>query len=148
MDIVIPYLHFIGIMTLMGTLIAEHLLLKPGMNKQQINQLALVDVFYAASVVIVLTTGLLQWFVYGKNPAFYLSNPVFHTKLTLFFILVILSIIPTIKFLKWRKQFKAGIVPENMDRSVKRLLLYIRFELLIVAIIPLLGVMTAMGFRF
>ena len=67
MDILIPYLHFIGIMTLMGALIAEHLLLKPGLNKEQINQLALVDLVYAVSVVIVLTTGLLQWFVYGKG---------------------------------------------------------------------------------
>jgi putative membrane protein len=148
MDILIPYLHFIGIMTLMGALISEHLLLKPGLNKQQINQLAMVDLVYIGSVVIVLTTGLLQWFVYGKDPVFYLSNPVFHAKLTLFFILVILSILPTIRFLKWRKQIKAGTVPENMDKSVKRLLMYLRLELLIVAIIPLLGVMTAMGFRF
>ena len=148
MDILIPYLHFIGIMTLMGALIAEHLLLKPGLNKEQINQLALVDLVYAVSVVIVLTTGLLQWFVYGKGSAYYLSNPIFHTKLTLFIILGIVSIIPTIKFLRWRKQFKAGTVPENMDKSVKRLLMYLRLELLIVAIIPLLGVMTAMGFRF
>jgi putative membrane protein len=148
MDILIPYLHFIGIMTLMGALIAEHLLLKPGLNKEQINQLALVDLVYAVSVVIVLTTGLLQWFVYGKDSAYYLSNPIFHIKLTLFIILGILSIMPTIKFLRWRKQFKAGTVPENMDKYVKRLLMYLRLELLIVAIIPLLGVMTAMGFRF
>jgi putative membrane protein len=148
MDILIPYFHFVGIMSLMGALIAEHLLLKPVLNTQQIKQLALVDLIYLVSVVIVLTTGLLQWFVYGKGSAFYLTNPVFHTKLTLFVILIILSIIPTLQFLKWKKLVTQGNVPESMDKSVKRLLMHLRLELLIVAIIPLLGVMTALGFRF
>lgn len=145
MDIFIPYLHYIGIMTLMGSLIAEHLLLKPGLSSAQIKTLAGIDTVYGLSAIVVLITGLLRWFVYGKGSEYYLSNPLFHTKLTLFVALAILSIFPTIKFLKWRKQVRKGMEPEIEKGPVKRLLLYIRIELLLIAIIPLLAVMIARG---
>jgi putative membrane protein len=148
MDIIIPYLHILSVMTLMGALITEHLVLKPGIGKPQIIQLAQIDLIYTLSVVVALATGLLRWFVYGKGNVFYLSNPVFHTKLTLFIILGLLSVFPTVRFIKWRKQVRSGDVPVITDKSVNKLLIYIRLELLIVALIPLLAVMTARGLRF
>jgi putative membrane protein len=148
MDILISYLHLLSIMTLMGTLITEHLLLKPDLDKQQINRLALIDLVYVLSAVIALGTGLLRWFVYGKGSFFYLSNPIFHAKLTLFVVLIILSIIPSLQYIKWKNQARNGEIPGALAGSVKKLLFFIRLELLIVAVIPLLAVMVARGFRF
>ena len=145
MHILIPYLHYIGIMTIMGSLIAEHLILKPGIGKQQIKSLAAIDLVYGIAAILVLATGLLRWFVYGKGTDFYLTNPLFHTKITLYVIAAVLSIFPTIRFLKWRKQVVNGLEPDTGERIVKRLLLYIRIELLIIAVIPLLAVMIARG---
>lgn len=145
MDIIIPYLHYIGIMVLMGSLIAEHLMLKPGLSASQVKSLAGIDLVYGLAAVLVLATGLLRWFVYGKGSEYYLSNPLFHTKLTLFVVIGILSIFPTIKFIKWRKQARLGEDPDVGEKAVKRLLMFIRIELLLVAIIPLLAVMIARG---
>lgn len=132
-------------MALMGSLITEHLLLKPSITKEQIKSLAVVDIIYGLSVVIVLATGLLRWFMYGKGYDFYMSTPLFHIKITLFIIIAVLSIFPTMKFLKWRKQVRNGQEPDVSEKSVKRLLMFIRIELLLVAIIPLLAVMIARG---
>ena len=52
--IAIPYLHYIGIMLLMGSLISEHLLLKPKMTKEQIKSLAITDLIYGMSALLVL----------------------------------------------------------------------------------------------
>lgn len=145
MEILIPYLHYIAIMALMGALTAEHLLLKPGISGSQIKSLAGIDLVYGIAAIVVLTTGLLRWFVYGKGSEFYLSNPLFHIKLTLFVVLGVISIFPTIRFLKWRKQVKSGAEPVVDAKSVKRMLMYIRIELLIVALMPLLAVMIARG---
>ncbi len=145
MDIFVIYLHYIGIMVIMGSLISEHLLLKPKMTREQIKSLAMVDLFYGISALLVLGTGLLRWFVYGKGSEYYLSNPLFHTKLTLFGILVIMSIFPTIKFLKWRKQVSNGQEPDLNEKTIKKLLMVIRIELLILATIPILAVMLAKG---
>lgn len=145
MYILIPYLHYIGIMALMGSLISEHLILKPQMNKAQIKSLATVDLIYLFAAILVLTTGILRWFVYGKGYDFYMSTHLFHIKLTLFIIIGILSIFPTIKILKWRKQTKHGEDPDITEKGVKKLLMFIRIELLLITIIPLLAVLIARG---
>jgi putative membrane protein len=145
MTIAIEYLHFIGIMVLMGSLISEHLMLKPKMTTDQIKTLAITDLIYGLSAIIVLTTGLLRWFMFGKGSDYYLSNPFFHTKLTLFVLLGILSIFPTLKILKWRRQANSGQETDLNEKSAKRLLMFIRIELLIVVIIPLLAVMITRG---
>ncbi len=145
MELFIPYLHFLSIMVLMGSLITEHILLKPSLIKEQIKSLATVDLIYGISAILVLTTGILRWFVYGKGYDFYMGTPIFHIKLTLFIILGILSIFPTIKILKWKKSIKNNTEPDINEKSVKKLLMYVRIELLIVAIIPLLAVMIARG---
>ncbi|MCB0804517.1 MAG: DUF2214 family protein [Bacteroidales bacterium] len=146
MTIVIPYLHFLSIMVLMGGLIAEHLILKPKLTNQQVKTLATVDLIYGIAAVMVLVTGLLRWFVWGKGADYYLSNPFFHTKVTLFIIVGIISIWPTILFLKWRKSVKKGETPLIEEKKVKRTLMLIRIQLLLVALIPLLAVMVARGY--
>ena len=148
MSILIPYLHYIGIMSLMGALITEHVVLKPGIKKTEIKSLAMVDLIYGISAAIVLITGLLRWFVVNpKGAEFFTKNPLFHTKLTLFVVIVILSVFPTMKFLKWKKKSKLDDNFQPDNKAVKKQLMFIRIELLLMAIIPLLAVMIAAGVR-
>ena len=148
MLIIMSYLHILSIMVLAGALIAEHLILKPNMAKDQVKTLAAVDLIYGISAIAVLVTGLLRWFVWGKGSEFYLSNPLFHVKITLFIIIGILSIWPTIRFLKWNKARKKGVEPDTGKKSVNKMLMFIRIELLLLVIIPLLAVMVARGYSF
>jgi len=129
----------------MGSLVSEHLILKPKMSSSQIKSLAGIDLVYGIAAILVLTTGLLRWFVYGKGSDFYLSNPLFHIKLTVFVIMGVLSIFPTIKFRKWKKMVNKGEEPNIDEKATKRLLMFIRIELLLLAILPLLAVMIARG---
>ena len=144
-EIIIAYLHFIGIMLLMGSLITEHVMLKPNITKGQIKSLAMVDLIYWLSATLVLITGLLRWFMVGKGAEFYTKNPMFHTKVTLFVVIAILSIFPTMKIIKWNRQIKRGEEPDIDEKQVKKQLMFIRIELLLLAIIPLLAVMISRG---
>jgi putative membrane protein len=74
-----------------------------------------------------------------------MSTHLFHIKLTLFIIIAGLSIFPTIRILKWRKQINRGEEPDVNEKGVKKLLMFIRIELLLAAIIPLLAVLIARG---
>jgi putative membrane protein len=132
-------------MVLMGSLIAEHVVLKPGISAKQIKSLGSIDTIYGISAIVVLATGLLRWFVYGKGSDYYLSNPIFHTKITLFVIIGILSIFPTVRFIRWNRRIKAGETIEVDVSSSKKMLMYIRIQLLLISIIPLLAVMMARG---
>lgn len=148
MEILLPYLHYISIMVIMGALMTEHLLLKPEMDASRIKSLATIDLIYGISALLVLGTGLLRWFVYGKGFDFYMSNPIFHIKLTLFIIMGILSIWPSIAFLRWNRALRNGEEPVIDARSVKRIHLFLRIELTILVAIPLLAVLMARGYHF
>jgi len=146
MNILIPYLHYIGIMILMGALISEHVMLKPGISKDQIKSLALVDLIYGISAGLVLITGLLRWFMVDpKGAEFFTKNHLFHIKITVFVVIVFLSIYPTRKFLKWRRQVNTSEIFEPGEKEVKKQLMFIRIELFLLAIIPLLAVLVARG---
>ena len=117
-------------------------------SKPEINSLVIIDLIYGISAGLVLVTGLLRWFVVDvKGIEFFSKNPLFHIKLTLFVVIIILSIFPTMKFLKWKKQARHddGYVPNK--KEIKQQLIFIRIELLLMAIIPLLAVMIAKGGR-
>jgi len=145
MQILIIYLHYISIMVLMGSLISEYILLKSGLVKNLIKYLAIVDLLYGFSLVFVLATGLLRWFYFGKGYDYYISNPMFHIKLTLFIVLAILSKFPTMKIRKWRKQVNMGEDYSIDDKAVRRIIIFIRIEFLILFVIPLLAILIARG---
>ena len=76
----------------------------------------------------------------GKPAAFYSSNPVFHTKLTLFLIIGIVSIYPSVFLGKNRKgeQSEEVVIPSALVWSV-------RVELLLLLLLPLLATLMAKG---
>ena len=149
MQVFIPYLHYLGIMILMGALIAMHLMLKPDTLKQQLKLITAVDLFFWLAALLVLASGLLRWFVYDpKGTAFFSTNPLFHIKLTLFALMIILAIFPCLKLSKWRRQKRQENDLVVKEKDVKKQLMFIRLELLLLAIIPLLAVMVALGKRF
>ena len=149
MQVFIPYLHYVGIMILMGALIAMHLMLKTDTIKQQLKLVITVDLFFWLSALLVLASGLLRWFVYDpKGTAFFSTNPLFHIKLTLFVIIIILAVFPCLKLRNWNKQIRQGNDVEIGEKDIKKQLLFIRLELLLLAIIPLLAVMVALGKGF
>ena len=145
-ELTVAYLHYISLMALFATLFTEHLLIKPNISVQHAKSLVITDSIYGLSAITVLVTGLLRLMYFGKGVPFYMKNPYFHTKLTLFIIIGILSIWPTREILRWRKGLKENKAPELDENKVKKLQMFIRVEILLVLIIPFLAVMMARGY--
>jgi len=72
-------------------------------------------------------------------------NPVFHLKLSLFVLVGLLSIAPTLRFLRWRK--RAGADPAvGVDAlETARAARFVHAQLALVAAIPLLATLMARG---
>jgi putative membrane protein len=137
-EIFVRYLHFISIFTLFAALVAEHLLLSKSMTRSQLQRVATLDAVYGVAALLALVTGLMLWFVVGKPAEFYTQNAVFHTKVLLFVIAALISIYPTIFYVRNRKG--------NPDDTVvipKPLIMMVRMELLIFTIMPLLGTLVS-----
>ena len=132
-------LHFAAIFVLVGALVIENMALKPTINGEDARNLARVDALYGIGAALTLLFGLILWLWVGKPSEFYSLNPVFHFKLGLFFLLALLSIYPTIFFLRNRKS-TADVI------EVPRLIAILtKLELGILFIIPLLAFLMARG---
>jgi putative membrane protein len=140
-EIIVTYLHYIGFMVLFGSLVMEHLLIKPSLSREEIKRLATVDAIYGISALLVFMTGVLKLMKYGKGAEYYMSTWVFHAKLTLFIVAAFMSIMPTIKILKARKASTQNEQVE-LPKFIKHI---VRLELLIIALLPLLAAMMARG---
>ncbi len=141
LEILFRYLHFISIFAMVSSIVSEHLLLKARMTRSEIRRLSVLDAVYGISALVVVAVGLTLWFGVGKPAEFYSKNFIFHTKVGLFVLMAILSVYPTIFFLKNRKG-------DNMNELVdipKNIVWLIRLELLLVLIIPLLATLMAKG---
>lgn len=139
-EILIRYCHFIGIIVLAGTLVAEHMMLTGQVSQVQMKKIARIDMVYGASSLVVLAAGLSLWFGVGKPSEFYTANGVFHAKVTLFVVMGLLSIYPS-KFIN-----KASRYEEPLINVPKRVINIIRVELACLVLIPLLAVFMAKGY--
>lgn len=140
-ELLLRYIHFISIFVIVGTLASEHLLLKPIMKREELVRLAKIDGIYGLAALTLLTAGLSLWLGgIGKPSAFYSNNWIFYLKLTCFAAIGLLSINPTVFFIKQRK----GNPTEDISIP-KGIFWCIRFELLLLFVIPLLAGLMSRG---
>lgn len=139
-DLLIRYLHFIGILVLAGSLISEWLLLKPVHSRAELRRLSLIDAAYGLASLLVVGAGLGMWLAGGKPSSYYSDNPLFITKLVLAGVLGLLSAYPTIFFIRHSR----GEASEQV--SVPPLIRWLVIaELIVLACIPALAVLMAVG---
>ena len=139
LELFIRYFHFIAIFALISCLVAENILVATKVSRGNFNKLARVDSIYGGAAGSVLILGLILWFGVGKPAAFYNANPLFHVKVTLFFITGACTIYPTIFINRNR-----GTSNEEVEFPNKVIWL-MRFQFIPILIMPLLAVMMARG---
>lgn len=136
-------LHYLGAMVLLACLVAEHLLLKPELDQARARSLARIDQIYGLTAIVQIASGVARLYS-EKGVAFYLHNPLFHTKLAVFILLGLLSIYPTIRFIAWNKAAKSSAL--LMPAEYRRVIMLVRVELLLLLVLPLLASLMARGF--
>lgn len=144
-DAILAYLHFGAIFTLIWFLAKEWTLLRAGAASVDVERLASADAGFGLSAGIVLVTGALRAAFGIKGWAFYAHNPAFHVKIGLFVLVGLISIAPTLMFLRWRKARRKDASFRVAETEWKRARRWIMIELHLVALIPLAAVIMARG---
>jgi|SRR5688572_4673192 putative membrane protein len=144
MEPLLAYLHYVSIIVLGAFLTAELLVCRPGLGPEQVRLLPRLDVVFFAGAILALVTGLLRLFFYAKGVGFYLPNGAFHLKMALYLAIALISVVPTMRFIKWRRALDAGGAPPDAAAvaGVRRL---IHLELTLFALMPLMAVLMARG---
>ena len=134
-DFLLASFHHLLAFGLVAMLVVESALLSRPLDSPTVKRLAGVDAGYGMTAGLLLGVGL--WRVFGglKGADFYLHNPWFHAKLGAFVLAALLSLWPTIRFMKWRRALKADPVFVPAPGEVAGLRRIVRFELVMIAVI-------------
>src|SRR5882672_4980212 len=145
MEAAIAYLHFVSAFLVAAFLVAEFFLCTGDLQPAQVKALARVDLYYLIAAAAVLVGGVLRVFAVGKGAGFYLNNPVFYIKVTLFVAVGLISVRPTLQFIRWNRAINTGQERILHDADIAMARRYIALELALLAFIPLMAVLMARG---
>jgi len=145
-DLILAILHHVLVFAIAGILAAELVLVHPAMSSAQLKLVARLDLFYGIAAGLVVLVGFARVFFSLKGPEFYLQNPVFWAKIGTFAVVGILSIEPTLRFLKWRRLMTAdsNFFPSKDDLSSTRR--YLKAEVHLFVLIPIFAAVMARGY--
>lgn len=146
LEAILAYVHFLAILTMVVFISSEAALCRvEWINKAVVERLARVDMVYGMAAILVLATGIARTVWGAKGMGWYWTNPLLHIKLTLFIIVGVISIFPTITYLRWRRQLRAdGTLPAEAEVRKTRKLVMVQAHILV--LIPLAAVFLARGF--
>ena len=144
LDAILAYLHFSAIFILFAFLSVELVMLRDPLDAASIRKLARIDLWYFGAAMAVLLTGFLRLGLGAKGADFYMSSWPFYVKIALFFAVGIISVQPTMSFIRWRRSLDdpAWKLPEAEQRRVRRLVM---IEVHLAALIPLFAVIMSRG---
>ena len=146
LEALLSYAHILAILTMTVFLASEAALCRTEwLNAAVVERLAKIDMVYGASVIAVLLTGAARVIWGAKGMGWYLTNPLLHVKFTLFIVMGLLSIGPTLAYLRWRRALRAdGTLPDALQvRNTRRLVMV---QAHILPLVPLAAVFMARGF--
>ena len=125
------FIHFAAVFVIFGTVLFELVTMSRTPSLADAQRIQACDRWYGISAVVVLVAGVLRVLYFEKGVAYYGHSPFFHAKMTLFVIVGLLSIYPTVRFIKWRAQTRQGQAPVVSEEEYKRIVLILRAELVL-----------------
>lgn len=145
MAAVFAFLHHVSAFTLFAALVVEFVLLRSTLTVESARKILRVDMIYGISAGVLLLVGLGRVFHFEKGALYYFHTWTFVTKLSLFIIIGLLSIIPTREFLRWRASIRAGQVPTMAPEKLKSVGMILHIELTAIVVILLMAALMAKG---
>jgi putative membrane protein len=145
MIVLMAFLHHVAAFTLVAAVAVELVLLKGELTLWSARRLQVADMVLGIAAGILFVVGLARVVWFEKGAAYYFSNHAFLAKLTLFIIVGLLSIVPTLEFLSWRKAVQSGQVPMVAAGKLERVRMIVHAELAAIVLIVLCAAIMAKG---
>jgi putative membrane protein len=148
MPALFAFLHHVAAFAFVAALVLEFVLIKDELSVRTARKLLVVDLVAGVSAGVVLAAGLFRAFFFEKGAAYYFHSVPFLAKLSLFAIIALLSIRPTVEFLSWRKSLREGQVPAVSEAKMRSIRLFIHAELAGIVLLLLNAALMAKGIGY
>lgn len=146
LDALFSFLHFTALLIMAGALSAEAFMLRLPPAAAQLRLLSRADAFYGGAAGLLILSGFGRVFWGAKHESYYWEEPFFWAKIATFVIVALISILPTIRFIKWTKAVKADesfTPPEAEMKSTRRIVM---LQLHLIALILVFAVLMARNY--
>jgi putative membrane protein len=100
--VLFAFLHHVAAFTLVAAVAVELVLLRGALTLWSARRLQVAELVLGIAAGVLLVVGLAGAVWFETGAADYFANHAFLTKLTLFIVVGLRSIVPTIEFLSWR----------------------------------------------
>ncbi len=147
-EIFLAYTHILGILIIFIALFVENMVISKEMTLKEMKRLAKADSWYGIGAIVMLITGFARIYLVGKPSDYYWSHHLFLIKLGIFTVAGLLSIYPTIQFIKVLKKLKADGITEFTWEEAPKFKGIIRFQLALLLSLPFLANMIARGMGY
>jgi putative membrane protein len=140
-DLSLAIAHHLLIFGIFGIICAEFWALRPGVTGATVARIAAIDLWYGILAAAVIVVGFCRAIFAAKGWAYYSHNAFFWAKILDFAVIGILSVPPTLTFIRWRK---SGTVPGAPD--IQRVRRYLHAELALFVFLPIFAAAMARGY--
>jgi putative membrane protein len=145
LDAALAYLHFAAIFALFAFMSVQVVLLKQPLDERFVRLLGRMDVWYAGSAALVLLSGFLRAGLGAKGGDFYFSTWPIYVKIGMFLVVGMISIYPTLAFIRWRRAYDhdpGWRLPAEEHARIRKLKMA---EVHLAALIPVVAVIMSRG---
>jgi putative membrane protein len=141
LDLVLAVTHHVLVFGLAVMLAMELAYLRA--DPVQVTRLARLDAGYGGIAVAVLIVGVVRVIWGAKGWVAYQDNPWFWAKVATFTLIGLISIMPTIRFIRWSRALKSDAAFHPPPTEVAKAVMWVRLDVLL--LLPLVGFAAAMA---
>ena len=145
MSTLFAFLHHLAAFTLVAALAVEFTLIRQELTLSSARRLQVTDMVLGIAAGLLLIIGLCRVFFFEKGSDYYFHSQAFLAKFSIFIVIGLSSVIPTVEFLSWNKPLRDGQVPEVSAKQLRLVTAIIHGELLAIALILLCAAIMARG---
>ncbi|HEV8688899.1 MAG TPA: DUF2214 family protein [Ideonella sp.] len=143
LDALLASLHHLLVFSLVAVLFAELVLISGPADAGRLRQLGKLDGAYGMLSMGVIAAGFVRAIYGAKGWSYYAHNHMFWAKITLFIIVGLMSAVPTMRLIRWRKQ---GTLPDTAALQSTRQ--WMLAEVAVIALIPIVAILMARGIGY
>ena len=141
LDLSLAIVHHIAVFSLFGVLFAELVLVRKGMDLATVARVGRIDLMYGVLAGVIIAVGFGRAIFAAKGWLYYSHNLFFHLKIGTFLLIGLLSIPPTVSYIRWRR---SGATPS--DAQVAGVRRWLSAEMALFALLPAFAAAMARGF--
>lgn len=135
--------HHVLVFGLTIMLAMQLALVRNGIGEAELTRVGRIDAGYGLTAGLILVVGLLRVWYGAKGVDYYTGNHWFWAKMGAFAAVGLLSIPPTLAFIRWRRALKADASALPAPASVAGVRRFLQLEVILLLLVPVFAALMA-----